>query len=414
MAEQTVYLAYRHPLHERLARCIYDLFQDMGYEVFMQDNPPRSGHITPLVQHLIRASTHFMAILSPATIEGFPNLDPDPLHDEFEFALETRRDVVSLNLYGFRATNYPRYFQGRLATWEGLRAIQQDALDIEILQEALHKQFADRSVLTQVQALPDEDRQAVQHMQAVIEARPVPDMLMLLQERQYGEAQLLYAQGERTAALQIYDNLLAKDPHYIEAYKMRSLMYHLLGDLSQAIENYNAILAQEPHNLRFWHNRALAYLTLNDFDRAFEDFEAILQHDPDHDSAHNGRSIVYMVRGNLDQALADAHKAVAHMPKLPYAYDTRAVVYFERGDIALALADFRKAYSIDPKQLGSLAGLAACNMVLNRTDEALRLWRRVIEQEPRFADTAWVNQTYHWQTRILYTIQSLADAASVA
>ena len=87
-------------------------------------------------------------------------------------------------------------------------------------------------------------------------------------------------------------------------------------------------------------------------------------------------------RRRLEQAVEMATRLVARAPRFAEAYNQRAIAHFFQDHFEESAADCRRVLERNPYHFGALAGLARCQLKLDRRRDALNTFRRALRLQP--------------------------------
>jgi len=154
--------------------------------------------------------------------------------------------------------------------------------------------------------------------------------------------------GDDGQAIADYDQAIALDPDFAEAYSNRGSAYADKGDLDHAIADYDQAIALKPDFAKAYYNRGVTYDEKGDLDHAIADYDQAIALKPDYADAYNNRGVDYAAKGDLDHAIADFDQAIALKPDFAMAYNNRGSAYGEKGDLDHAIADCDQAIALTP------------------------------------------------------------------
>src|ERR1022692_3317431 len=98
--DKTVFISYRRLAAPWAAHVIFNDLTSHGYDVFIDFNGIASGDFEEVIVGSIKASAHFLVLLTPTTLERCG--DPaDLFRREIETAIAARRNIVPIMLDGF-------------------------------------------------------------------------------------------------------------------------------------------------------------------------------------------------------------------------------------------------------------------------------------------------------------------------
>jgi tetratricopeptide (TPR) repeat protein len=87
-----------------------------------------------------------------------------------------------------------------------------------------------------------------------------------------------------------------------------------------------------------------------------------------------------------DEAIELANHLTARAPRFAEAYNQRAIAHFVLENFEASAADCQRALELNPYHFGALAGLAKCQRLLDRPDDALKTLRRALRLQPYSED----------------------------
>jgi tetratricopeptide (TPR) repeat protein len=132
----------------------------------------------------------------------------------------------------------------------------------------------------------------------------------------YNNRGLIYFQsGQRQKAIADYNKAIQLNPQLDSAYNNRANYYASNGQLAEALTDYEQALDLNPGNIRTWINQAITFRELGLYDLALENFDMalILGCLEDHIYAERGRT--YHLRGDWNCAIADYQRALTQLPR---------------------------------------------------------------------------------------------------
>ena len=131
----------------------------------------------------------------------------------------------------------------------------------------------------------------------------------------YNNRGLIYFQtGQREKAYADYNRALQINPELDYAYNNRTNYYASVGQLAEALADYEQALDLNPGNIRTWINQGITFRELGLYDLALENFDMalILGCLESHIYAERGRA--YHLRGDWNCAIADYQRALTELP----------------------------------------------------------------------------------------------------
>lgn len=90
-----------------------------------------------------------------------------------------------------------------------------------------------------------------------------------------------------------------------------------------------------------------------------------------------------MDKNDYPKALDVLDQALMLKPDYAEAWNRRASVYFAIDDYGRSLSDIRATLALEPRHFGALAGFGMILQAMDRNDEAIRVYKRALEIDPR-------------------------------
>jgi tetratricopeptide (TPR) repeat protein len=196
-----------------------------------------------------------------------------------------------------------------------------------------------------------------------------------------------YQQGEYQKAIEEYNQAIALDPNYTDAYNNRGLAYTNLGLTQQAIADYSKAIELNPNYALAYYNRGVIYGNMGQYYEAIADYDQAIALDPNYTDAYYNRGINYASLGQYHEAIADYTEVINLDANYTDAYNNRGVAYYNLGQYYEAIADYNKVIELRPDD--NLAynnrGLAYASLAMYY--DAVVDYTQAIDLNPNYADT---------------------------
>lgn len=214
----------------------------------------------------------------------------------------------------------------------------------------------------------------------------------------YSQRGLVYKdRDELDEALADYDRATRISPDYAWPYNHRGAIFADKGKMDEALEQFSKAieLFSDPKDQAVaYRNRCNTYRLKKDFDRALTDCDQATELDPTNILAYDHRASIYRYNGDYDKAIEQLGIAIELEPTAK-RYGKRGLVYSEAGNYQAAITNYEKAIKLAPgyaTAYNNLAWLYADTLETN-LEEALELAQRAVElkpESPNYLDTlAW-------------------------
>ncbi len=203
------------------------------------------------------------------------------------------------------------------------------------------------------------------------------------------QADRAYDASQRRAAIGLYNQALALEPHCSYTLVQRGLALQEEGRLDEALRDYNQALEIDPQYGLAYYGRGWAKNWKHDYRGEMEDARLGLDLDPDNPGRYLrrmgaaltglslfvpavdaytraieldpddlgtvfNRSLCYKQMGRMDAALADVNTVLNAEPNWAWPLYQRGIIYEQRGELEKAAADIDAALRSDPEYAPAL------------------------------------------------------------
>ncbi len=192
-----------------------------------------------------------------------------------------------------------------------------------------------------------------------------------------------FSKDTNVEAQQYYEQAVALDPNYAEAYAHLAQIHTLNGQFGwvddiiaadkRALELVEKSIALDPDIpfSRFSYSRILSRNSIGQHDRAVEEANKAIELDPNYADAHAYLSQLFILTGQAEKAIEPIKEAMRINPNYPFWYDfTFGHAYFFMRDFDTAVANIEKAAERNPNVIFVRTAFAASLAMAGRQDDA--------------------------------------------
>ncbi len=192
----------------------------------------------------------------------------------------------------------------------------------------------------------------------------------------------LHQQGKLDGARKCYEEVLAADPDHAGAHHLRGVLYHQTKDRHAALVHLERALALCDHKAVYWNNYGAVLKEERRYVDALKAFRRALQILPTYADALSNVGSTFSALSRYGEAVAALESALESTPGHVDATFNLANCHFERGEAETALSLYRRAFSLSPRRIDILTNLARTLQVLERTDEAIEFFTKLLQLDP--------------------------------
>lgn len=211
------------------------------------------------------------------------------------------------------------------------------------------------------------------------------DAAGLAQEKRWGEARQMLAQGKAAEAKEQLNDLLREYPNEPDLYLFSGIAWLRLRDPQAAITALQHAIELNPNHVEArtllgWVNSEIR----GDFDSAIKEYRKVVELRPASAEAYNNLGVAEKRKGDLNKAGDAFNKALALKPDYSPALSNRGWIFAERDQWPEARHDFEQALKINPADDGALYGLSQALRAERDYAGAQQTMQRLISRSPNF------------------------------
>lgn len=191
---------------------------------------------------------------------------------------------------------------------------------------------------------------------------------ILVKDPTYIEAQekkinLLIQQERGKDAFRDIQEYIAMYPTQPEYYYLRAILNLQKEKFSKAIEDFDVAINlkfPEDYIYKVYLNRGMAHFNNQDYELAELDFDEVLKLDSKNAAAYHGKGMVYYEQSEYENAIVEFQKAIRIEDNNPITYFNLAMTYFRLNDQENACYNFNKSCALGHRN--------ACRLLLMECD----------------------------------------------
>lgn len=164
----------------------------------------------------------------------------------------------------------------------------------------------------------------------------------------FNRAMALQRSSSLPEAVAAYEQALALQPAFGDAWNNLGVALFTSGRLPEAIRAYQEALAIDQHDAVAWYNLGLAHKGLRQWDQAAACYRRAIQEREGYPQAWNELASAYVEQGDMQQGLWALREAERLAPGFNDTLYNRACVLALMGEPQTAFAELRRLFDLDP------------------------------------------------------------------
>lgn len=196
------------------------------------------------------------------------------------------------------------------------------------------------------------------------------------------QARELEQAGQVDRAMNLFREILRRDPDNLEAHFGLGSLYEKIGQHLQALEQFEMAKRVDPENVDAAVRHAKAMATLGRYDAAERDLRRAARIDPNRPEVFTTLGMIGVRRGLYEQAEQDLKRAIELSADSAAAYHYRGEALNQLGRVDEALAMLEQAARLDPTNPRTFYVMGIVLDKKQRPQEAGAMFRRSRELTP--------------------------------
>ncbi|MBV9386554.1 MAG: serine protease [Chroococcidiopsidaceae cyanobacterium CP_BM_ER_R8_30] len=224
----------------------------------------------------------------------------------------------------------------------------------------------------------------------------------------FQRANIRYNNGDKPGALEDYSQTIHLNPNYADAYFNRGIDRQTQGDKQGALEDFSQYIRLNPNDVFAYYNRGIIRRSLGDAHGTLEDFDQVVRLVPNNAQAYYNRAIARSLIGDREGEVQDFTEAIRLNPNYTQVYIDRALVLRREGDRQGAIEDLNQALRIEPDNAYAYYNRGLFRRDLGDRQGALEDLQKSLDLFQQKGDTS----DYQKTTEVLERLKNSGSATS--
>ena len=196
----------------------------------------------------------------------------------------------------------------------------------------------------------------------------------------------MHHKGRLENAMEIYEQILDKDPKNYDAYNLAGVVAYQKNDLTLALRLIEMAITVQPNQAYAYVNRGLVFEKLGDHEAALASYEKAITFNPKFAEAYNNKGIILKKMQRLNEAIASYKKAISLKKDYAIAFSNLGNVLRELKRYEEAVSCFNQAIHLEPSYAEAFSNLGVVKCELECYEEAVACHERALQLIPNYAE----------------------------
>lgn len=199
-----------------------------------------------------------------------------------------------------------------------------------------------------------------------------------------------HREGNLTRAQKLYEEILTKDPHTVEAAYNLALLHITQENLTAAISLLEKVLDIHPGHHDALNNLGALLIKTQQLEQALQCFSSLVTIAPDHTEARNNLAATLLQLDRHYHAAQHYHILLDQTPDDVGARYSYGVALMESDDLQEAIHQFEKVLTKHPNHLNAKSNLGIAYLKQGHTEKAKHIFNAVLTEYPDRPEIAYL------------------------
>ena len=192
--------------------------------------------------------------------------------------------------------------------------------------------------------------------------------------------------GNLGQAEELYNKILADDPHHPDALHLLGVVAYQVGKADIAVQLMIKAIEKDSNQPLYYSNLGNALRDLGNLDDAIASYQEALRIKPDLAEAHYNLGNAFHEQRLPEDAIASYQTALRIKPDYVEAHSNLGNTLIEQGELDDAMASYQKALSINPELSEVQYNLGNAFYEQRKLDDAVASYQKALRIEPGYAE----------------------------
>ncbi len=232
------------------------------------------------------------------------------------------------------------------------------------------------------------------------EKRPGSQALAHLQPI-FSQAVAHHQAGRLQQAAELYQQVLAEQPHHADSLHLLGLVAYKTGHLDEAASLIADAIRQDPAKAPYCFNLGVVLQKQGKLDEAEDAYQRAVKLSPVYVEAQSNLGNVLREQGKLDQAVDAYRQALRLNPNSAEAHNNLGVALKEQGKFAQAVASYEQALKLNPHHVEAQNNLGVALRDHGRLEDAVASFTQTLALRPGYVKAYYDRAfAYLWQGQL--------------